>query len=498
MNSYIKIVKFFVFLIFIGCNAEHRGHGHSHGTEDDSLSISVTQWTDNMEIFMEYPVMVKNNPAKFIIHLTFLDNFQPIRDGAVTLEFHHETGKTFSYNKKSLLREGIFTPIIELSLAGSYELTISFHDSRMDESFIIRDFYVFDSEQEIPIIAERERGEITFLKEQQWKIDFATELVQSKTVRQSIHTIAEVLPKQTYYTEITSPVDGMLRLEDNETMVIPGEEINQGQSLAVLAPTLGANNSWTDRKLAFEYAEKEYDRAKRLRQNNAISNREFEEIKHNYLIQKAGYDANSQSDDSNLFQLHAPIDGVVTELFVMPGQKVSSGQNLMTIVNLEKIWLRADLFENDYYKLNTPNGVSLFIPGKENGIHISDKDFHLLSYGSAIDLNQKTLPVLIEIVNPHKELKLGQIVEIDLYRDSGIEVLAVPETAIYEDETNDVVFIHIDGESFEKRIVNIGNKDQGWVAIHGGLKLGERVVTKGGYLVKLASTTVEIGHPHSH
>jgi multidrug efflux pump subunit AcrA (membrane-fusion protein) len=76
--------------------------------------------------------------------------------------------------------------------------------------------------------------------------------------------------------------------------------------------------------------------------------------------------------------------------------------------------------------------------------------------------------------------------------------LSIPESALYDDDAQQIVFVHVEGESFEKRTVETGSRYKGQVSVLSGLNEGERVVTQGGYLVKLASTSEEIGHGHAH
>ncbi len=229
-------------LLIFGCTNNPKANHNKNGEEVPS--VAVTQWTDKMEIFMEYPTMIKNTEGKFIIHLTFMDDFQPIRDGSVTLTFLHSDGKKFEFHKNELLREGIFTPILELPLIGEYEFTVLYHESRMSESFLIPNFIVYEAGNKIPV-SEEDEGGISFLKEQQWIIDFATATTQLKSIRKSINAVGEILPKQSHYAEISSPVDGILRIDDNASMVIPGTPVKKGQILATLALPLGAMNSWT-------------------------------------------------------------------------------------------------------------------------------------------------------------------------------------------------------------------------------------------------------------
>lgn len=500
MKQLITIFGITWSLILVGCSSNDHDHDHNnHNISTAELpSVSITQWTDKMELFMEYPVLVKSIAGKFIIHLTILESFEPIREGTVILKFHHTSGQDFEVQRDNLLREGIFNPMVELPLTGEYEFILEYIGASINESFKIPDFVIYESINDIPLVSEDSEGDITFLKEQQWKIDFKTEPVQTRPIRKSIQAVGEVLPRQSLYAEITSPVDGYLRVDVNQSMVIPGSTVKEGHVLAILSPPLGAVNSWTDRKLDYEHTKNEYERAKRLKGKKAISNREYEGIEHNFLVQKAGYEAYYQSGDSDLFQLQAPISGLVTEITVLPGQKVKAGQKLMTIVDPSVVWLRADVFEKDYYQMDIPNGASITIPGLESAIKVDGENFHLLSLGTTLDSDSRTIPVLLEIANPDHLLKIGQTVQVDLYSTENTLSLSVSKSAIFDNDANQVVFVHMEGESFEKRIVKTGNRDNGLVAILSGLHNEERVVTNGGYLVKLASTSAAVGHPHAH
>ena len=76
--------------------------------------------------------------------------------------------------------------------------------------------------------------------------------------------------------------------------------------------------------------------------------------------------------------------------------------------------------------------------------------------------------------------------------------LAVPETAIIDEDIHKVIYVQLGGETFEKRVVRTGSRFRGWTAIEEGLSGGERIVTKGAYQLKLAESVTDIGHPHVH
>ena len=58
--------------------------------------------------------------------------------------------------------------------------------------------------------------------------------------------------------------------------------------------------------------------------------------------------------------------------------------------------------------------------------------------------------------------------------------------------------MHKEGESFERRDVVTGPTFYQYATIIGGIDIGERVVTQGGYQVKLASASEAVGHGHTH
>jgi len=484
------------------------GQNALDSSEQEAPTIAITQWTDKMEIFMEYETPIKSNPIKFIVHLTKLSDFKAITDGELTLTFIHENGERVQVKKNELLREGIFTPIATFEIPGTYNFKIDFSSENVSESFDIGEFIVHQPVDQIPAEEEGDDGGISFLKEQQWKTEFRTELVRKLEIHSSILAMGKIIPRQQSYVEIVSPADGVLNIQHNKTMVNPGSFIKRGQVALILSPPVNAANSWIEKVLEYERSKNEFERAQNLLKKQSISVSDFEKIKYNYLIQKATYsaflaDENSQNALSfdlkkNTLKMKAPIDGIIADISVFPGQKVMAGQKLMTIIDPELVWLKINLFEKDYYQIGQFPGASLTIPGLDSLIVLDKTNFNVVSKGNFIDKQTGSIPLLVEIKNPSGVLKINQAVQVELYTSAHQEELCVPKSAIYEDDGSKIVFVHIEGETFEKRIVTTGGSYQGWVAILNGIEDGERVVTAGGYQVKLASMSAAIGHPHTH
>ena len=122
----------------------------------------------------------------------------------------------------------------------------------------------------------------------------------------------------------------------------------------------------------------------------------------------------------------------------------------------------------------------------------------VLTTGGALDPVTRAIPILLEVNNSNGRLTINESTPVELYASDGVSATAVPRAAVYEDEGLDIVFVQAGGESFEKRTVVLGPHYADWVSILEGVRPGERVVTRGGYHVKLASTSAEIGHGHAH
>ena len=484
----------------------------NHDHESDEHTISITQWTERMELFMEFSIPIVSEPGEFIVHLTTLDDFKPVLKGSVTLSFQHQNGKTMQVKKEELLRDGIFTPMVELPQAGLYTYTLDYVGEKTKETFNLGQVIAYNSENDIPEEDnhhEHHDGEdITFLKEQQWKTEFQTAPARFMSIKSSVMAIAEVIPNQRGYAEIVSPIEGLLNVQCNQDMVVPGSMVKKGDVLAKLCPPLSVDNSWTERRLAYQRAKSEFERAKRLLEKNAISQRDFEEMQRNYLIHKSGYESLLAIDntdmpvgfdlESNHYHFKSPIHGIVAEVSVLPGQNITPGRKLMTVIDPSIVWLKMNVFEKDYYKIGTPQGATLTIPGMSSQVFLEKDELKLLSKGYLVDPDSRTIPILFEITNPDRIFKVGQVLQVELYTSGAQKALCVPEQAVYDEDVQQVIFVQVEGETFEKRVVKVGPHFHGWVAINDGLEEGEQVVNKGGYQVKLASMSTDIGDPHVH
>jgi len=489
-------------LTLIGCvpAARAQDHGHAAGADPhdhapETPTVSVTQWTETMELFMEHPELIAGQPARFVIHLTVLDGFRPVRAGTVRLEFVAPDGQRTEHATDTLLRDGVFAPTVELAQAGEFALRLVYSGPAAASTFEVPGVRVHRSALTAHTARAGHGDAITFLKEQQWKVPFATAWAQEREIRRSVWAIAHVLPAPTAYVEITAPTDGVVQVAEAGALAVPGARVQRGDVVARIAPPL-QGEGWTASRLALAQARRNWERARRLREQDAISEREFEEAENAYLARQAGHERLAGSGDGGVLTLTAPIDGQVIEWQVAPGQRVQAGDHLMAIADPSLVWLRVNVYESDFRTLGTPVGA--WIDDGEGGWTVPASALEVLTTGGALDPVTRTVPVLLEIANGDGRLAIHASTPVELHTSAGGRATVVPRTAVFEDGGVDVVFVQVGGEAFVKRVVRAGPTYAEWISILDGVAPGERVVVRGGYLVKLAATTAEIGHGHAH
>ena len=331
-----------------------------------------------------------------------------------------------------------------------------------------------------------------------------------------MRVVGEILPKAQWHAEVPAPANGVILTDQNVNLPSVGTWARKGTVLAVIAPP--ANTEFGINSIRSEYllTKAEYERAQRLFEKQAIPQKRLDEAKLRFEAKRAGYEVISQQIDFGAaagngdvaafhFHLKAPIDGVIEEIHFHLGQTVEAGQRLFAISNTKRVWLKAQIPLALIARLQSsgsvsPIGASFKVEGYEQEFHVDQLDGRLISVGSMVDEESRTVPVIFELDNPGNELKIGMFAEVAVQTTDNMETLAIPISAIFDDNGTPVSYVHVEGEAFAKRVLKTGIADRGFKQILSGISEGERVVTVGGYQVRLASlsTSVPVGHGHEH
>ncbi len=507
-----KYVSLLVLLVFLGgCGAE----GPPVQTAEELPTIAVTHWTENTELFMEHPPLVAGEKARFAVHLTDLSDFTPLTAGQVVIELRSPGGSVKTFSSDAPSRPGIFGVDVLPSEPGTYSMTVQLDSPSLKDVHELGTVAVYADATQAETASSEEAGEaISFLKEQQWTLEFATDTATERPLRESLRVPAEVQPRTGGEAEVSAPVAG--RVSATSPIPAVGTTVARGRTLASLIPRTG---SPADRAtLEFSVAEathelerfrKDRERVERLFAAGAIPSRRLEEAQAKEAIAEAKLKAarsrlaqheTTRSAEGNApgntpFLLRAPLSGVVAESHATAGASVEAGEFLFKIVAVDRVYVVASVPEAAVARLRQLSGAELEIPGVEQPLTLGRP----VSVGQVIDPDTRTLSVIYQVSNHNRLLAVGQAVFLRLFTSATLRATAVPESAVVDDGGRPVVFVQVTGESFERRPVRLGNREGGYVHVLEGIKPGERVVTRGAYLVRLAALSTQIpAHGHGH
>lgn len=345
-------------------------------------------------------------------------------------------------------------------------------------------------------------------------MEFATALVQERTLRESLSVPGEVHPKTGGEVEVTAPSAGRI-LAASEFPAI-GSTVQKGQILATLIPRTANLAERANLELALSeattelnLARKDRGRAERLFASGAVPARRLEEAEAQESLAaarlKASEDrlkqyeatrtATGESSIGLQFPLLSPIAGIVAEVLVPAGTSVEEGQKICRIVSIDPVYVAAIVPEADAYRLRQLNGGELFWAGQQSPQSLGRQ----VSSSPLVDPATRTRSVFYETSNSGRQLAIGQMVSLRLFTGSIMKTTAVPEGAVVDDGGRPVVFAQIGGESFQRRPVQLGVRESGYVQILDGVQPGERIVTRGAYLIRLAALSTQIpAHGHVH
>lgn len=493
------------------------GHGSDHAHPDESHAedeqehahpagaTSVTLWTDNTELFMEYPDLVVGQEARFLIHLTDLSDFSAVTRGALVCNFE-SSGTSFEVTAAGPARPGIYIPTVRFERPGVYTLELLLDGPQVHDRIHVQKVRVVATHDDLAHSDEgEETGAISFLKEQQWQIDFATMAVAERPLVASVSALGEILAGPRNHADVPALVHGVIAADQNRNLPLPGTWVEAGEVLAVISPPAETGSMLMSVRNEFLLAQSEYERAGRLYKSQAAPQRRLDEARLRYETSKATFDRVARdvdftaNDGAVHYHVTSPIAGGVVEAQVHLGQSVSPGDVLFSVTDPRRVLLEARVPLSHYRKVGRVLDASFVVEGDDANYRVSDLDGRVVSIGSTIDPVSRTLPVLFEIANPDLRLKIHQFVEVALHTGDTIVGLAVPVTALLDEGGQSVVYVQAEGESFVRRTVKTGIRDSGFVQVLDGLAVGEHVVTVGGYQVRLASLgTPTAGHGHAH
>jgi membrane fusion protein, copper/silver efflux system len=173
----------------------------------------------------------------------------------------------------------------------------------------------------------------------------------------------------------------------------------------------------------------------------------------------------------------SPVSGLVLSRNIYPGLRFERGTELYRLVDLSRVWILADLFQNEAHHFRPGVTARVAIPHQKISLPARVTDVP-----PQFDPATRTLKVRLEAANPGLVLRPDMFVDVELPVRLEAAV-AVPADAVLDSGLRKTVFVDRGGGSFEPRQVETGWRMGDRVQVTRGLQPGERVVASGAFLL---------------
>jgi RND family efflux transporter MFP subunit len=486
----------------------------------EAPTLDVTKWSDQTELFMEYPPLVAGQEALFAVHLTRLSDFSAMTTGRPRIEFTPDAGgATVTLPGNEASRPGVYRVLGNAPAAGRYRWQLVIETPDLTDRHDLGTVTVFGNQADAYADAESRSADgpaaISYLKEPQWTIGFGTAVVQEAELRQGLRVPALIEPLTGGEAVVSAPAAGRFMAT---TLLAVGDRVRAGQEVGRLQPRLGGSGAdhaslaadVAEAQASLEAARLDLARAERLLAERAVPARRVEEAQRAVRIAEPRLAAArarlAQRDETlasgggaaagNSFVLRAPIAGRIAEVHAALGASYDEGAALFRIIRTDRVELQAHIPAANAPLQGTVTEIALEIPGRAAPL-VVDAD-HMHDAG-VIDPVTRALPVQFDVDNRDGQLLIGQTATAILFTGGRQKMPTVPGEAILTQAGRPFVFVQTGGESFTRRFIEIAARDGNLVGIRAGVALGERVVIKGAYEVQLASAAGGLpaeGHVH--
>jgi len=313
-----------------------------------------------------------------------------------------------------------------------------------------------------------------------------------KAIEQAIPDTLDLAAKAqadpTKVVRIFPPASGRVLAID----VKPGDRVRKGQTLAILnsSDVASARSDYAKARIEAERATRAMDRQKLLLEHGAAAEKDYIDAKAQsdgaaaelararQRLELLNVDPSAGSDNVPLI---APTSGVVLDVSAGAGEfskSLESANPLITIADLNTIWIIGDVYEKDVEKLGRGKQVTITLDAYRE----KQWSGHIESISGALDPVSRTLKVRIALPNTDERIKPEMFGTIHVKAGTH-QALVVPAAAIIREGSTTTAFVNHGGKP-EQRTVTTGQTIGENVEITGGLQAGDEVAAEGAELLK--------------
>jgi multidrug efflux pump subunit AcrA (membrane-fusion protein) len=176
-------------------------------------------------------------------------------------------------------------------------------------------------------------------------------------------------------------------------------------------------------------------------------------------------------------EIRSPIDGVVTDRPLYPGEMAAAGTALLTVMDISSVIAKAHIPQDEAAALKVGDKGTMTVPGIEEPI-----EGKVTVVSPALDPNSTTVEVWLEAKNSRQALKPGTSVQLSLTAQTVKDALVVPASSVITtpEGATAVMLAGTDGRAHQK-VVKVGIHHGDDVQIVDGVTASDKVIATGAY-----------------
>lgn len=313
--------------------------------------------------------------------------------------------------------------------------------------------------------------------------------LQEQELNEEISVTATIQANQDKLAHVAPRVTGRV----TKVMANLGDKVKQGQSLALVdSIEVGeAQSTYAQASSEYALATSGMERAEKLYADQIIPQKDYLRVRADFEKAKAVWRAASEKrqilgiggkQDTagiSVFAVVAPFAGTIIEKKAVIGELAQFDRDIFSVADLSNVWIETNLYEKDVGKVKVGALATITIAAYP-GETFKGKVTYI---SSIMDKESRTVKARVEVPNGDGKLKLEMFATAAIGTSGTSKAMLLPEQAVVLIQGQPTAFIQ-DGNGFEPRAVELGEKLQGKVILRSGIGIGEKVAISGAYALK--------------
>jgi len=524
----LQAIPFLFALLLSACRPAFAGDDHAHDESDHGTeeleALGLTHFGARTLLYLEFDPLVRGTPARFLAHFSVLADGEPVRAGSVTLSVGAQR-----FEATELRREGLFVPEGVPQEAGRFAGVLELAGDGFRERFELGELVVHADEaaaRAAQVHGDEPAAAVPFLLEQQWRVKLLLDEAGPRRLARRLRVPAVLQLPEDARASVAAPLAGRIGAPAGGAWPTSGSTVEAGAVLGLLEPTL-APGEWaafetlaaelelrtlelarerTEAEVERAAAEREQQRARRVLEDGLGTRQELERAEAVLALAEARVRTRTEAAEALArlraeraeagaapVPLLAPLGGEVASVSAVVGESVAAGAELLRLVVPGRFRVEGRVPEAEHarVRLDAPALLALEAwPGKSWSLAAG-------RFAPEVDPATRTVAIRHALADP--ALRAGLRGELALLLEEVDAAVTVPVEALVPENGIATVYVMLGGELFQRRELVLGVEGDGRVEVRSGLAAGERVATRGAWLVKLAAAApASFGHGHAH